>query len=140
MKIHETFKSNITYLLSKTVGELRGELTNILEKFELIPPHYGILIYLRENGPCVQQELATSLNIHKSSLGRLVDSLERMKLVTKKKAEDNKKEKWVNLTKSGTQISIEIEENITAMEKDFFKNLNLNERKTLRTLILKIHE
>lgn len=72
-------------------------------KFALNFDAVYLLQFLRRHGPARIQQIAEEMYIPVSSGTRLVDRLEKMKLVKRKKGQKDKRQIWASLTAKGEE-------------------------------------
>ena len=140
MKINSIFKDNLTFLLGHTSQELRTQFADYLVQYDLVPPHKGIMTYLRENGSSNQLTLCTALSINKATMVRFIDHLEALGFVSRQDSEKDRREKFVTLSRSGKSILKKIEQKNWEIEDNYTKSLTPVEMKKLKSILLKLHQ
>ncbi len=140
MKINSIFKDNLTFLLVRTSSELRDEFANYLAELNLVPPHKGIMTFLRKNGEANQLTLCEALAINKATMVRFIDHLQELKYIQRNESKVDRREKVIKLTKKGHTILEKIEQKNWDIEAQYTSSLTKEEVKQLKVLLLKLHE
>jgi DNA-binding MarR family transcriptional regulator len=84
------------------VGQLaREELARALEPLGLKPHHYGILAVLADEGVHTQRALGEKLRIDRSTMVVVIDELEGMGLVERRRDREDRRRYELTLTDAG---------------------------------------
>ncbi|WP_311195891.1 hypothetical protein [Antarcticibacterium sp. 1MA-6-2] len=75
-----------------------------------------------------------------SNTTRLVDKLLEKKLVDRNTCEENRRKIEIFITQKGLELLKQLDPLVEHTEKDFVKDLNLEEVKTLNTLLEKLRD
>ena len=137
-KIHPALKDAFGYRLMHVALKYRKDLIEILSDYGLIPPQLAILRILVNSELLTQAELGIELDHDKVTMVRLIDGLESHGFVIRTLGIEDKRQRLIQITKSGREVfSIIIKKNFIN-EKNFLSPLTENESLILRKLIMKL--
>lgn len=137
--IHEIFENNLTFLFSKTASKLKDQFVEMMEEEGLVPPHKGILTLLEKSDLYNQLLLCKELNINKTTMVRLLDTLESKKLIKRVSSNSDRRENVVNITPEGRKLLNKIKKLSLEIEDNFFINITNQDKKELIHILLKIN-
>ncbi|WP_432419782.1 MarR family winged helix-turn-helix transcriptional regulator [Baekduia alba] len=112
---------------------LRSE--SALAPLGLRPRHLVALTVLRDHGGSTQQALAGMLHIDRTNLVGLLNDLEKAGLISRLRAEEDRRRHIVALTADGAQRLGEAECALAAAENEVLGALDVDERETLYRLL-----
>lgn len=138
--LHPIFIDNLTYLFTKTAGRLKRNLVDSLSPHDLIPPQKGILTLLSQNEDLNQYQMCEDLDINKATMARFLDHMQELGLITRRESNVDRREKLVNITKKGLELSKKLNKIAEELEEEYFNNLNQKEIETLKKLLIKINQ
>lgn len=140
MKVHSIFKDNLTFLLVKTGTQIRRPFAEYMETLDLVPPHKGVLTFLKEEGESNQLRLSEVMGVSKATMVRFLDHLQDKQLVSRVESKVDRREKVVKITSKGKKVLAQIEEKNIELEKMATKNISKSELLELKRILLKFHE
>lgn len=79
----------------------------ILDKLNITYPQYLVLLYLWENGESTLKNIGNSLFLDSGTLTPLLKRLEKLDIITRKRAEYDERELIISLTEKGTELKKE---------------------------------
>lgn len=112
---------------------LRSE--SALAPLGLRPRHLVALTVLRDHGGSTQQGLASVLQVDRTNLVGLLNDLESAGLIARRRAEDDRRRHYVELTAGGAERLREAECALAAAENEVLGALSADERETLYGLL-----
>jgi DNA-binding MarR family transcriptional regulator len=112
---------------------LRSELA--LAPLDLRPRHLVALTVLRDMEEVTQQALATTLQLDGTNVVGLLNELERAGLVTRRRAQDDRRRHIVELTPEGRTMLAKAEFVLAAVEDEVLSALTLEQRDQLFELL-----
>ncbi|WP_219467127.1 MarR family winged helix-turn-helix transcriptional regulator [Nonomuraea rhizosphaerae] len=112
---------------------LRGE--SVLAPLGLRPRHLVTLTMLREGGDCTQQALATRLAMDGTNLVGLLNELESLDLIERKRSPEDRRRHVVAMTAVGAELLTKAELALTAVEDEILAALDAGQRETLYALL-----
>lgn len=100
--------------------------------------HAGVLTALADLGPSSQQQLADSLDLHKSHLVGAIDKLEGRDLVTRTRDRSDRRRNQVALTRAGRTLAAELADVGRRTQEGFLDALSPAEQETLIALLRRV--
>ncbi|MFJ9363443.1 MarR family winged helix-turn-helix transcriptional regulator [Nocardia sp. NPDC101769] len=119
-----------TYALGKLHKAMHSHLGTPLRE-------HWVLTYLAESSEISQQEMANILEIDRSEMVRLIDSLEKAGLVTRTRDPHDRRKYRLAITAAGNRVRAETDAKIAAATDVLLARLTPAERDTLHRLSLK---
>lgn len=119
-----------TYVFGKLHKAVHAQLATPLRE-------HWVLTYLAERAEISQQEMANAMEIDRSEVVRLVDSLEKAGLVTRTRDPDDRRKYRLVITAAGNRRRVETDAEISAATDALLHRLTPAERETLHRLSLK---
>jgi Transcriptional regulators len=138
IKVHPALKEFFGYCFYKAALRLRQIHYEALEKYDLIPPHMGILYILKTAEPMSQITLGDELGIDKATMVKLIDQLEALKLVVRTPHPEDRRVKIITITKKGIERQEALHKISRDNEKKFLAALSEEERTFIRGIICKL--
>ena len=99
---------------------------------------HAVLSALSDFGPLSQQELADSLDIHKSHLVRPIYDLEQRGLVQRSRDASDRRRNQVAITPAGTTVVDEVQDVARRSQQGFLDALSAAEQRTLVALLARV--
>lgn len=119
-----------TYALGKLHKAMHTNLDTPLRE-------HWVLTYLTERAEVSQQEMANAMEIDRSEVVRLIDSLEKAGLVTRTRDPEDRRKYRLTITAAGERLRAETNEKILEATDVLLFRLSPAERETLHRLSLK---
>ncbi|HWI71711.1 MAG TPA: MarR family winged helix-turn-helix transcriptional regulator [Baekduia sp.] len=130
---HQDHRSSA--LLDHLARLTRSRSESALAPLGLRPRHLVALTVLRDHGGGTQQGLASVLQIDRTNLVGLLNDLERLGLIARRRAEDDRRRHIVELTPGGAERLREAECAMAAAENEVLGALDPEQRETLYQLL-----
>ena len=137
-RIHPALKEAFGYRLMHVALKYRKYLIELLADFELAPPQLAILRILDNSESLNQAELGMELGHDKVTVVRLIDGLETLGFVIRRLCFEDKRQRLIEITKSGRDTLSIIKKKNIIREKDFLSPLTEAEALILKKLIMKL--
>lgn len=122
-------------LIYKLAGWINTELDHVLEAGGLKTRHYSVLSVIQYKGPWSQQEVAQKLRIDKATMVAVVDELERLGLVERRRSQADRRHYQLSVTDAGARTIKKAEHAVAEMEAALFSPLAPPERQELQQLL-----
>ncbi|GAB2550510.1 MarR family winged helix-turn-helix transcriptional regulator [Nocardia heshunensis] len=119
-----------TYTLGKLHKAMHSKLETPLRE-------HWVLTYLSERAEVSQQEMANAMEIDRSEVVRLIDSLEKAGLVTRTRDPEDRRKYRLTITAAGDRLRTETDAKILEATDVLLHRLTPAERETLHRLSLK---
>lgn len=127
--------------LFRTSDRLQHRLARLFRKYGLTPSQYNILRILRGEGkpmPCL--EIAQRTITVVPGITGLIDRLEKTKLVSRQRSEEDRRVVNVSLTTAGEEILARIDEPLKQLHVDLMKHFTADEVRELIRLLEKARQ
>lgn len=119
-----------TYALGKLHKAVHAKMETPLRE-------HWVLTYLAETSEVSQQDMANAMDIDRSEVVRLIDSLEKAGLVTRTRDPEDRRKYRLAITAAGNRLREETDAKIFAATDNLLARLTPAERETLHRLSLK---
>ena len=119
-------EQSIGFLLSKAYQRAWAIMREELESYDLTPPQFGLLAFLWQQDGMTQVELSEKGQIDRTTIGGLIDRLEKTGLVERRQHPQDRRAYKIHLTQRGKELEVPLS---ACAERSFTKiTKNLNER------------
>lgn len=115
-----------------------GLISEVLEPFDLDPAFYSVLVELHDNPGVDQRRLGDALGIDRTTIGDMVDELERRRLIDRKVAVEDRRARSLRLTKQGDTLRLKIRPHMLAAQERFEAPLSASERLLFLQLLYRV--
>ncbi|MDX6215004.1 MAG: hypothetical protein QOG99_588 [Frankiales bacterium] len=114
--------------------EEHGELSG----WGLRPPSIGALRVVARFAPISQREVSERLGVHPSEMVKVVDQLESYGLVSRVRAEGDRRRYDLTITAKGRKVLDRFSEVSREVDQDFYGALTVREQEQLEKLLAKL--
>jgi DNA-binding MarR family transcriptional regulator len=97
-------EKSIGFLLSKAYQRSWSIMREELEPYDLTPPQFGLLAFLWQQDGLTQVELAEKGQVDRSTVGGLIDRLERNGLLERRQHPQDRRAYCIYLTEQGKAL------------------------------------
>jgi DNA-binding MarR family transcriptional regulator len=136
--IHPELLSSLSYCLMKSGQMVRSKMDEILHEYNLITPQLGILIIINNSKSINQLQLGEQLGIDKATMVKLIDSLEKNKLVERTVDLNDRRAKLIKITNIGTKFTKKMILERISIEEEFLKSFSKKDNEMIRKLLPQI--
>lgn len=105
-----------------------GLILPVLERFDLDPAFYGVLVELDDEPGIDQRRLGVALGIDRTTIGEIVDELEKRGLVDRTVDPSDRRARVLKLTEKGNALRLAIRPQMLAAQEQFVAPLTAEER------------
>ena len=112
-----------------------GLVSEALGPFDMDPSFYSVLVELDENPGLDQKSLGATLGIDRTSIGEMVDELERRGLILRAVDPDDRRARILRLTDKGNDLRLQIRPSMLAAQERFVAPLTKEQRLLLADLL-----
>lgn len=102
------------------------------------PRYYGLLKIIEHNPGLPQSRLAEAINLDRSSLVPILDTLEKEGTIERKRADNDKRLRCTFITKKGNKTISELDKLVAVHEAQMISELSDQEKETLLSLLSKV--
>jgi len=135
-KVHPALKEYFCYCLFKVSNRIKSVLEEAILPFEIHGVHFAILTILLEGGDTPSQnELGEQMGIDKASMVKLIDHLEKKKLIARVSDSIDRRCKLLHLTPHGKSVITKAGAAACAAEKKFMSTLSADDQKVVKKII-----
>jgi MarR family transcriptional regulator, lower aerobic nicotinate degradation pathway regulator len=127
--------TSIGFLLSKAYQRAWAIMRAEIETYDLTPPQFGLLAFLWQQDGLTQAELSEKGQIDRTTVGGLVDRLERIGLVERRQHPQDRRAYMIHLTQRGKELEGPLSECAGRSLTKFTQGLNEQEVAELRRLL-----
>lgn len=135
VNLPESLASRTGYLLARTARQLSERMDRALEPFDLRPRHYAVLAVLASVGSLSQQRLTEILQIDRTTMVAVVDELEKIGYVERRRDPADRRAYRVDLTPEGQAAHGELRGVVDATQASFFSRLSKQDRADLQRVL-----
>ena len=121
----------VEWAIMLTARDIRQTFDLVFSDFGLNLSEVALIALISEHGSLSQSGLAKSLGMGRASLGALVDGLEQRNLVERKENPKDKRVWLIELTATGKETSVELEDRDQSLREIFREGVGRDERQNL---------
>jgi DNA-binding MarR family transcriptional regulator len=118
---------SVGFLLSKAYQRAWAIMRAEIEPYDLTPPQFGLLAFLWQQDGLTQVELAERGQIDRTTIGGLIDRLEKMGLVERRQHPQDRRAYKIHLTERGKEMESALSACADRSRDTFTKGLNEQE-------------
>lgn len=128
-------ENSIGFLLSKAYQHAWAILREEIEAYDLTPPQFALLCFLWQQDGLTQVELSEKGQIDRSTLGGLIDRLERNGLLERRQHPQDRRAYRIYLTEQGKNMESTLSACAERSLQRYTSGLNGDEVKELRRML-----
>lgn len=138
MKI--TGEISTSALIGQVGLRIKGELNNAFQEsgVNITSEQWGVLKCLWQEEGISQSEIAEKVNKDKASVTRILDIMQKNKLIKRCDDERDRRSYRIYLTDEGKSLEGKLKPVVLATNQRIYRNLNEYERQELQKLLLKL--
>ena len=123
------------FLLNKAAQQAREMFEDSIAPLNIRAKHFGLLSLLNETGPISQQVAGARLRVDRTTMVFLLDEMERLKLVVRRRHPTDRRAHAVCLTSKGKQVRKKALKIARSVHERLTCPLSKHERATLNALL-----
>jgi MarR family transcriptional regulator, lower aerobic nicotinate degradation pathway regulator len=139
-RLPQELRSSALFLLKRLGMSAKERSFSAYEELGLHPYHHAILAVLDEGTRETQGSIADSLGYDRGQLVGLLDELEAVGLVERRRDPSDRRRHVVEMTTAGRKTLAKLRALSKGLERDFLAPLDEREQKVLHTLLLELAE
>lgn len=128
----------LTFVVNKATERINREVESVVTPHNLTFRQYGLLLFLRSEGPQAQVEISRQVGLDPTSVMRTVDLLETRGLVRRDPDPGDRRKHSVVLTKSGSELLAHLSHKVQQAEDALYAVLSEQERVQLLALLRRL--
>jgi len=133
-------ENSIGFLLAKAYQRGFGLFKEQLECYDLTPPQFSLLAFLWIEDGLSQTSLSQKTQVDRTTIGGLIDRLEKLGLVQRLPAPEDRRAHRICLTEKGRGLEKELCTIAGEVTEKFLAPLGVEERTTLRETLRKLRQ
>ena len=115
-----------------------GLMQQVLDRYELDPAFYSVLVELADHPGLDQRSLGSALGIDRTSIGQICDALEERGLISRTVSHADRRARELQLTKEGDRLRTTIRPKILAAQDKLLAPLSARERATFVDMLYRV--
>ncbi len=131
----EPLLESLGFLITRVHFRMHREFADALAPLGIVPPHFGLLTTLSELGPVPQAEVGRRLGISGASVVQLVDDLEALGLVERRRLEWDRRTQVLHLLPRALDVLEQARSTAEQMLAQRLGNLDVRQIKRLVLLL-----
>ena len=135
----DSLAGNAGFLLSRVGTAVQAGFKEVLAGWHIRPLHYLILIALTDREHASQQELCQALRVDSGNMVELIDTLEKLGYVARRRDPGDRRRYLVTLTGEGRAAYAAMTEAAGRYDAEFLAPLNQAELEALVTALSKLY-
>lgn len=139
-KIHPALKASFGYCLFKGSSIYKAKLEDAIRILGINVHHLALLSVLSTDKSTNQNQMCDELGIDKASMVKLIDHIEKQKLVERVPCATDRRVKYLHVTPIGLSTLTKARKIRETIEEDFMKPLTDAEKATLRSVLPRLIE
>src|SRR3954467_7979817 len=116
------------FLLAALGAHAKVRFTELLAPLGLQPPHFGVLRRLHDSEGCSQQAIADAMPLRRSVMVGLIDELESMGLVERRRHPADRRANALYLTHQGKQALLRADQLAAGLDDELLAPIPAHER------------
>jgi DNA-binding MarR family transcriptional regulator len=128
-------EKSIGFLLAKAHQRGWALFSEEINRYELTPPQFSVLAFLWQQDGLTQTELSEKTQIDRTTLGGLIDRLEKMEMVQRRAHPHDRRAHLVCLTEKGHKQSGELSALATRVLDRFVDGLSHQDQQELARML-----
>ena len=128
----------IGYHVRLTQIAIFRDFVRSLSEYDMTPTQFGTLVLIEANPDVKQSTLAGAIQLDRSSVVSLIDSLEKQGYVSRTRVENDRRANALNISKEGRKLLEKLKPLVKGHEKKMLANLTKTEQRQLVGLLTKI--
>jgi DNA-binding MarR family transcriptional regulator len=133
--VPEELRGSIAFLVTRVQQRMHREVAAALGPLGVEPRHLGSLAALRALGPVPQSELARALGVTPASTVAIVDALEELRLVERRRSTTDRRTQVLHLTDRAPEVAAGVRDVAGPVVAGVLAPLDAEERERLLTLL-----
>lgn len=130
--------TSVGFLLAKAYQRACVIFKEEFDGFDLTPQQFGLLGFLWQEDGITQAELSARSQIDRTTMGGLIDRLEKEGLLARRSHPEDRRAYQIYLTEKGKALQPALTPLAVAAQDKFTSKLNPQELETLKSLLEKI--
>lgn len=130
----------IGMLTNKTNRKMLRFLNSKLQKYDITPEQWNVLLSLSKEEKVNQKQLSKKVDKDQATLVRILDILEKKELVERKSSREDRRAFFIDVTDKGRELVNKLIPFISGIFEQMLNNISIEEIDTYRKVLMKINE
>lgn len=126
---------SLLYAIKQVELGIRSHLDALLRPYGITAPQYTALTVLQHSARLSAADLARHSFVTAQTMGEMVDTLQRLDLITRRADPNHKRRMLISLTDGGHRLLAECSKVVAELEATMVSGLNPRQRQTLRSYL-----
>lgn len=131
-------ENSVGFMIAKVHQRLYARLRDVLDPFGITPPQFVLLAFLWKRDGLSQTELSEKTDVDRTTIGGLLDRLEKAGLVKRSPNPLDRRAYLIHLTEAGRALEPELKALAVKVREDFCAALQPGDYAQLMTLLQKL--
>ena len=129
-------ENSVGFLISKVYQRAWSIMRGQIDRYDLTPPQFALLAFLWKEDGLSQAELAEKGQVDRTTIGGLIDRLEKLGLVERRHHPSDRRAYQIHLTEKGRQMEEPLSLCASTALDQFTAGLNESEIAELRRMLI----
>ncbi|WP_234122017.1 MarR family winged helix-turn-helix transcriptional regulator [Clostridium hydrogenum] len=130
----------IGMLTNKTNRKMLRFLNSKLQKYDITPEQWNVLLSLSKEEKVNQKQLSQKVDKDQATLVRILDILEKKELVERKSSKEDRRAFFIDVTDKGRELVNRLIPFISGTFEQMLNGISIEEIDTYRKVLMKINE
>lgn len=130
----------IGMLTNKTNRKMLRFLNLKLQKYDITPEQWNVLLSLSKQEKVNQKQLSKKVDKDQATLVRILDILEKKELVERKSSREDRRAFFIDVTDKGRELVNKLIPFISGIFEQMLNGISIEEIDTYRKVLMKINE
>lgn len=130
----------IGMLTNKTNRKMLRFLNSKLQKYDITPEQWNVLLSLSKEEKVNQKQLSKKVDKDQATLVRILDILEKKELVERKSSKEDRRVFFIDVTDRGRELVNKLIPFISDIFEQMLNDISIEEIDTYRKVLMKINE
>ncbi len=139
LELEFALDEHLPYLINRLAALGVRSFSRELDKAKISVPMWRVIAVLWTKGPQRQIDLSELTSIDPSTLSRLIGTLSKLKLVTRKRSTATNREVTISITEKGVQLAKRFAPLAQRYEEEQFSGFSCEERLLLKILLKRVY-
>ncbi|MFN3453566.1 MAG: MarR family winged helix-turn-helix transcriptional regulator [Pseudobdellovibrio sp.] len=135
---HPALEKYLGYLLHRIQTSYRSKLDQRFSSLKFQGHHFAVLSIITQTPTITHNQISEETGIDKASMVKIIDHLEKLKLITRKESPIDRRVKNITATQKGVKVQKQASDDRMDFEKDFLNVLSEDEKKHFKDTLLKL--
>ncbi|MDD3224262.1 MAG: MarR family transcriptional regulator [Clostridium sp.] len=127
-------------LTNRTNRRMLRYVNSNLEKYNITTEQWNVLVRVYKEEKLNQKQLSKKTDKDQPTIARIIDILERKKLIERKMSKEDRRAFVINITEEGENLAKEVEPFLEGIFEQVLNGISVEELDTYTKVLMKINE